>query len=303
MGRRNPLSQVLVDFSAGWLSHMSKALPKGGSASTCAGLRTPGFGLAPQLHRMGGAVEFISLVLTVAALIFLCLGIAGIIQPAWFKGKKTGEVPTRAQLGCAGLFVAFLFAAIAAVVLPEERAAPSKEGPTAQLNSDGADKGEQQQAVIDRLSGMTGDELDTSNVQLPDCEQSSKKISIEVISWGATEKICRAYHERFGVYPQVRIMRRISKVASLLSIKQYEPGEPIGIAQSIMTIMKDRKQSDPIAQMRTTEFIWKMEAGWEGAVSIADLHDFLRTSGDMAFHLSDEGLLHMAAMIKEEKAR
>lgn len=158
------------------------------------------------------------------------------------------------------------------------------------------------QAALNRLSGMTGDQLDISEAEIPDCREFSRHVSIETLSWDETQTVCTAYKKGFGSDPQVRVLRRMSKVVTLLSLDNYESGTHTDVADSIMQIMRDRGQHDPEAQMRTADLIWKMESGWDGAVSLGDLHDLLSNAGEMAHTLSDDGLAHMAAVLKEQKA-
>ena len=269
----------------------------------------------PFFHMELGTVQnFVVGLFALGVLISLAGGFIGLIAPSIFRFGKA-ENPSRRKI--AGMsFAAFILAFVGfgmtvpeptsddrAKAAGEEQAAKTLATQQKETDLKAQTGAESRQEIIDQLSAMTADRLDDSDIVVPDCQQSSRKVSIETLAWADTEKVCRSYFAQFGDHPQVRVLRRISKVASLLSIKQYEPDDPVIVSQAMLTIMKDRKQSDPTAQMRTAELIWKMEAAWEGAVSISDLHDFLKSSGDMAAQLSDDGLLHMAAIIKEEKAR
>ena len=243
-------------------------------------------------------MEILAGILALLAVLFSGLSVAGIIRPSWFVNKRTGVMPTRAQIGGGNILIAIILVGIAAAVAPGRNviaAEGSNSGGITNLSTDANAKSK----ASSQIENLSSHDLDSSAIEVPDCDETSRLISVETMSWDQTRAVCEAYSMKFAHNPQVRVLRRISKVSSLLSIDGLEDGDQTEVANSIMQIMQDRAQEQPDAQMRTAEIIWKMESGWHGTVKISAIHAFLKSYGDGASKLSDDGLVSMAAIIKE----
>ena len=137
--------------------------------------------------------------------------------------------------------------------------------------------------------------------QMPRIREEMEKLRMNLLSWDDEAAVCKTMRSSIGRFPTVRLARALCKVIIVMQMNGSKD-KPKDIAYQMMNIVEARGQErNDKAIYSTFDTVTKIFNGSEGHVTPRDLNVFLRSTGPMAKTLSDEGLMHMAAVIQEDK--
>jgi hypothetical protein len=141
-------------------------------------------------------------------------------------------------------------------------------------------------------------DADQDTTPVPQCEGLPPSVSITVMSWSETTKICR---EMARVLEGVRRkdITGFEKAVYVLQRQGYEV-ENTQIAKELVEIIRLRGLYDkPDRWYGTNDLIVRSWTAFNGAVRPPQVISFLRAAGpDAAKSLSDDGLLKMIVAMK-----
>ena len=146
------------------------------------------------------------------------------------------------------------------------------------------------------------DSTSFSSTSLSSCAiDSVKTVSLATVSWSDTAGICEKMARVLGHPPSGRLLSKLSKAVSTLSMTGRGTDQ-IGNAYQFMRIVESRGQlTNDDAMISTIDIVFKIVNGTDGRVMPKDLNIFLSELGDGALKMSDEGLIHSAAMLSVMK--
>jgi len=130
-----------------------------------------------------------------------------------------------------------------------------------------------------------------------------RTVSISTFSWADTEELCRTMKLALGRQPTVAELRFVSKTVWVL----HASGSKDTYQQNgyqVMSIVEARGQLAPsssAAMFSTCDTVVKVFSGTGGKVSPKDLNVMLRNAGSLAQTMSDDGIIHMAAVLWDMK--
>jgi hypothetical protein len=137
---------------------------------------------------------------------------------------------------------------------------------------------------------------------LPSCSfESMDKLRFPLLSHTEEVEVCRTIETSLGRRPTVAMTRKLSQAVSLVGSASAADTSK-DLAYQFMNIVEARDQTkNDQAIDGTFETVFKIFKGTDGHVTPRDINVFLRSAGPMAKTLSDEGLIHMAAVLWEQK--
>jgi len=146
-------------------------------------------------------------------------------------------------------------------------------------------------------------DADQDTTPVMQCEGLPPSVSIVVMSWSDTTKVCR---EMARVLEGVRRkdITSFEKAVYLLQRQGYEV-ENTQIAKELVEIIRLRGLYDkPDRWYGTNDLIVRSWTAFNGAVGPRQVISFLRAAGpDAAKRLSDDGLLNMIVLVKRQHQR
>jgi hypothetical protein len=131
-------------------------------------------------------------------------------------------------------------------------------------------------------------------------EMLSRLDGIPTVGGLDASKLCQEWVDQYGGFPQTRVIRALAKAVSMIETTGAE-GDDVKIGSRLIRIAKARGQSDPDAIIRTFDLVTRTAEATHGQVAPDDVFKFLKTSGDMAHTLSDDGLTNMLVLVWEQK--
>ena len=144
--------------------------------------------------------------------------------------------------------------------------------------------------------------LDNSTERVASCdtsEMSKAADGINVLSWREEASICAVASSSLGQMPETGVLRMLLKTAFLIG---HENGSSArDEAYQMMNVVEARGLTAPDRVKSTLDLAYRVNLVTIGHVTPRDLNVFLRSSGDMAKTLSDEGLTNMASVVWEMK--
>lgn len=140
--------------------------------------------------------------------------------------------------------------------------------------------------------------LDSSAESVSSCAfETVLPVSVSTLSGQETSMICEKMSDMLGKNPSIRLLRRLTKAVSLLQQTGRE-SDVVGNAYQFMRVAESRAQLDSDdAMMATFEVVFKIVNSTDGRVTAKDLNIFLRKLGRGAKTMSDDGLIHSAAVL------
>ena len=127
--------------------------------------------------------------------------------------------------------------------------------------------------------------------------------SIKIIANEDAEILCSYLRASIGGDPPTREFTQLLKAAAILPIGDaHIPDTPVNLGKALVDVAESRGlQNDPGWAVDTFETVFKIAGGTAGDVTPRDINVMLRSSGPMAKTLSDDGLMSMAAVLREQK--
>lgn len=133
-----------------------------------------------------------------------------------------------------------------------------------------------------------------SNLRLPDVSGTTQT---------DMEGICNEINmTQGGKAPSSHFLVETAKAAFVLRAHGYDV-PPKDIAYQLMNIVDARGQADASEDVKfqTMDTVVKMYIAWNGHITPQDVNAFLRSAGESAHTLSDDGLTSMMAVVLEQK--
>jgi hypothetical protein len=128
--------------------------------------------------------------------------------------------------------------------------------------------------------------------------ESVRDTSISTFSWSDTSDACLAMKRRIYRYPTRSELRFLSKTIYVLH-SNGSKATYAELADQVMSIVQARHLIEPsqtAAMHSTMDTVVKIYSGMGGRVTPKDLSIMLWNAGNLAQTVSDEGLIHMAAL-------
>jgi hypothetical protein len=140
--------------------------------------------------------------------------------------------------------------------------------------------------------------LDNNSTMLASCGfETVSPVRISTLSGQKTAAICEKMTKTLGKNPSVRLLRQLSKAVSLLP-ETGRNDDRIGNAYQFMRIAESRGQlENDDAMIATFNVVFKIVSSMDGRVTAKDLNIFLSNLGRGAKTMSDDGLIHGAAVL------
>jgi hypothetical protein len=146
--------------------------------------------------------------------------------------------------------------------------------------------------VVDNATPLQSCAL--GNVRLPDVSGTTQ---------ADMEGICNEISLTLGgKTPSSHFLVETAKAAFVLRAHGYDvPSKDI--AYQLMNIVEARGQADASedVKFKTMDAVVKMYVAWNGHITPQDVNAFLRSAGESAHTLSDDGLTSMMAVVLEQK--
>jgi hypothetical protein len=151
-------------------------------------------------------------------------------------------------------------------------------------------------------SAADTDDADKDITPVTQCEGLPPSVSISVMSWSDTTKVCR---EMARVLEGIRRkdITNFEKAVYLLQRQGYEK-DNTQIARDLVEIIRLRGLYDkPDRWYGTNDLIIRSWTAFNGAVGPSQVISFLRAAGPAAKRLSDDGLGNMIILMKQQYQR
>lgn len=155
--------------------------------------------------------------------------------------------------------------------------------------------------VLTASSAMSDDKkFDEDPTVIQNCDQLTFDMSIPVFSRTEGTEICQqARRVLEGV--RIKDLRSIEKGVYLLSSKGYRKGQYNQIAGELVEIIRLRGlYNKPDKWHQTIDLVWRVWTGWNGIIGPDTIIAFLKSSGKAAKTLSDDGLVAMLSLLKQQ---
>jgi hypothetical protein len=135
------------------------------------------------------------------------------------------------------------------------------------------------------------------------CKESDIQAhEIEGVSTEDGVDICNSIKAaKGGADPSDFLYKKLASAVLAMKIKGSKD-QPKDISYQLMNIVEARGQiSDDKAAANSFEVVFKMFSAWNGRITPTDVNIFLRSIGDSAKNLSDDGLTNMMALVLQQK--
>ncbi len=128
-----------------------------------------------------------------------------------------------------------------------------------------------------------------------------KDYGIVGLSWNDEKKVCDNIKRATGHYPSPDLLKNISTASFMLKVKGYDFSVEDIARQltQIITLRNVNADTDEKAK-NTLDIVYKAYTAWDADVTPVDIISFLYTAGISAASLSNDGLVGMLAMVREE---
>lgn len=158
-----------------------------------------------------------------------------------------------------------------------------------------SEKDSQERQLKDNLA-------DADQSPVTSCNWSDmEKQRIDILSWVDEGYVCSTLQSAIGHPPTIALTRKLSKVIFVMRAGGIQ-GSVKDVAYQIMNIVEARGQENNNQEIDgTLETVLKIFNGTQGHVTPSDINLTLRSSGDLAKTISDDGVINMAVLIWEEK--
>lgn len=147
----------------------------------------------------------------------------------------------------------------------------------------------------------TSDQEAAAPEPITSCEWGEMpKADVVVFDNSAESHICKTLQNHLGHVPSTQLLRTLLQGVAISQSSGCKD-DPKDIAYQMVGIAEARGNNDDASISNTFNIVTKIAQGWQCRVTAKDINVMLRTSGERAKQLNDDGLESMAAVILEDK--